>query len=77
MDVYVRQADALTDPLPRADVAVANIALDSVQVVAPRLDCRLLVASGYLVSDRPLLKGYRHVERREEGEWAADLYARE
>ena len=75
--VDVRHADATTDPLPRVDVAVANIALESVENAAPRLDCRRLVTSGYLVSDRPRLEGYRHDERREEGEWAADLYTRE
>jgi ribosomal protein L11 methyltransferase len=75
--VEVRQADALTDALPAVDVAVANIARDVVEAVASRLDCRRLVTSGYLTRELPAIPGYVRVERRTEGEWAADMFERE
>jgi ribosomal protein L11 methyltransferase len=74
--IAVRGADALVDTLPGADVAVANIALPVVAGLARRLRSGRLVASGYLRSDGPRLRGFRHVERRTDGEWAADLYER-
>jgi ribosomal protein L11 methyltransferase len=73
--VDVSLADALAEDLPFADVAVANIARDTVEALAPRLRCRLLVASGYLDSDPPGLAGFRHLRRRGADEWVADVYA--
>ena len=66
--------DARVAHLPAADVAVANIALDAVEALGPRLRARLAVTSGYLVSEQPVLAGFRIVERRERDGWAADLY---
>ena len=66
--------DARVADLPAADVAVANIALDAVEALGPRLRARLAVTSGYLVSEQPVLAGFRIVERRERDGWAADLY---
>jgi ribosomal protein L11 methyltransferase len=60
----------------RADLALANIALDVVDEIAPRLDTARLISSGYLVTDEPSLAGYRRVERRERDGWAADLHER-
>ena len=77
VEVDVRLADALVAELPRADVAVLNIAFDTVSAIAPRVDCAWLVASGYLAADRPEPRGFRRVERRTDGDWAADLCARE
>jgi ribosomal protein L11 methyltransferase len=77
VDVDVRRADARTDELPRADVAVLNIAPDVVAEVAPRLDAVHLVTSGYLAADRPDVPGLRHVGRAEADGWAADLLRRE
>lgn len=65
--------DARTDALD-ADVLVANIALDVVQALAPRVHCRSLILSGYLASDRPAVGGLVHVSRRERDGWAADSY---
>lgn len=69
-------ADALCDPLPPADVAVANIAVEAVERLAPRVAAPLFVTSGYLASDRPTPAGFRRLERREAEGWAADLWER-
>lgn len=74
--VEARRADVLNDPLPAAAVAVANIALPVVEAVAGRLDASLLVASGYLASERPETPGWGVLERRESDGWAADLLQR-
>ncbi len=50
--VDVQLVDAVSDPLPAAQTAVANISLDVSAEVASRLDCERLVSSGYLVSNR-------------------------
>jgi ribosomal protein L11 methyltransferase len=71
-----RLADALTDPLPAADTAVVNVALDVDKPIAGRIDCEWLIASGYLASEEPELPGYRRESRREADGWAADLYRR-
>jgi ribosomal protein L11 methyltransferase len=77
VEVRVRLADATRDPLPRTTVALANLALDPLRAIAPRLRCRLLVASGYRDCDVLGLRGFRSVERLEAEGWAAELYARE
>ena len=71
-----RAADALVDPLPTADVAVANIELAVIEQVAARLDCDRLITSGYLTADMPSLRGFVHVARVEADGWAADLAQR-
>jgi ribosomal protein L11 methyltransferase len=70
-------ADALAADPPVTDVAVANIARETIEALAPRLRCRLLVASGYLDSAPAGLVGFRHLRRRGADGWAADLYAPE
>jgi len=62
------------EPLPAASLAVANISLDSVEALPPRLSSSLLVTSGYLAAERPTLPGFEHVERRTLGGWASDVY---
>jgi ribosomal protein L11 methyltransferase len=74
--LHARLADALTDPLPAADTAVVNVALDIDKPIAGRIDCEWLIASGYLASEEPELPGYRRESRREADGWAADLYRR-
>jgi hypothetical protein len=59
------------------DLVVANIALDTVRALAGRVDPERLLASGYLVADRPTLPDFVAVERRELDGWAADLFARD
>jgi ribosomal protein L11 methyltransferase len=76
VDIDARRADALADELPAADVVVANIALDVVERVLPRLDARLALTSGYLERDEPAADGWRRIERRDREGWAADLFER-
>ncbi|MBV8080256.1 MAG: 50S ribosomal protein L11 methyltransferase [Actinobacteria bacterium] len=76
VELEARVLDALTEPLPAADAVVANIALDAVEVLAPRVEANLLVTSGYLARDTPHLAGFVCVERREREGWAAELHAR-
>ena len=70
-------ADALADPLPGADLAVANISRAAVEQLGPRIDAPIIVASGYLERDEPVLSGFRRDDRRTDGGWAADLFRRE
>ena len=72
----VRLANALTAELPEADVTVANISLEAVLALGPRLQSPLVVTAGYLVAELPELPGYKRVGRRESDAWAADLYER-
>ncbi|MGE5691758.1 MAG: 50S ribosomal protein L11 methyltransferase [Pseudomonadota bacterium] len=74
VDLALETIDARRGVLPEADVAVANIALDAVEALAAGLRARVVVTSGYLVSEQPVLEGYRIVERRQRDGWAADLY---
>jgi ribosomal protein L11 methyltransferase len=64
---------AMVEDYPPTGVAVANIALDVVEAVAPRIDASLLITSGYLERDAPRIERRRLVERRVRDGWAADL----
>jgi ribosomal protein L11 methyltransferase len=77
VEVGPRLADALADALPPVRTAVANVTLESVSAIAPRLDCERLVTSGYLASDRPEPAGFRRADGRDAEGWAADLFVRE
>jgi ribosomal protein L11 methyltransferase len=77
VEITVALADALVAPLPASDLAVANVTLELVERLASRTRARLLITSGYLVSERPDLPGFRHVTRRDREGWAADLSRRE
>jgi ribosomal protein L11 methyltransferase len=77
VQVDARRCDALRDELPETEVAVANVALDVVEQLLPRLPAGQLVASGYLERDEPQLQGWHRVERRTAEGWAADLLARD
>jgi ribosomal protein L11 methyltransferase len=67
---------APADRLPAAEVAVANISLESVNALPPRLDSARLVTSGYFAADRPTLPQFEHVGRRTRDGWACDVYRR-
>jgi ribosomal protein L11 methyltransferase len=73
--VDARRADGTEAELPVADVTVANISLEGVSAL--HASSPLLVTSGYLVSERPAPRGYRHESRRQTEGWAADLFRRE
>jgi ribosomal protein L11 methyltransferase len=74
--VEVRLADVLVDPLPEADLAVANVTLELVEALAPRLSTPRLIASGYLESDEPALDGFVRRSRVAADGWAADVFER-
>ena len=76
VELAARRADALADLLPCAEIAVANVALDVVERLLPRLSCRRAVVSGYLEPDEPRVEGWRRVRRRTADGWAADLLER-
>jgi ribosomal protein L11 methyltransferase len=77
VEVEVWLADATTDALPPAELALLNVSAETVAEVAPRLASPLVVASGYLAGDNPVLSGFRSRRRVEAEGWAADLLARE
>jgi ribosomal protein L11 methyltransferase len=72
-----RRADARIDALPEVDVAVANISEELVAAVGPRLQCVLLVTSGYFEPHVPRVPAFRAIDRRTLDGWAADLHARQ
>ena len=72
----VRLLDALAQPLPPAEIAVANVSLEVVNALLERLDAATVVCSGYLERDEPSLGRYRRLERRTLEGWAADLLER-
>jgi ribosomal protein L11 methyltransferase len=75
--VDARLANALADELPGVDVALANVALDVVELLLQRLPAARVVTSGYLDRDRPDVPGWNHVDRATADGWAADVFARE
>jgi ribosomal protein L11 methyltransferase len=77
VEVDVRLADVAGDALPYAVAAVANIARDPVERFAERFEGRRVVASGYLVEERPAPAGWRVARRRTADGWAADLLVRD
>lgn len=76
VEVEARLADVLVDPLPDVEAAVANIARVPVEEVGGRFEGRFLVTSGYLADEKLSLPGWRHVDRLEDGGWAADRFER-
>ena len=71
----ILRVDAVRDPLPEADVAVVNIALEVVDRIAVRSST--LVTSGYFTDAAPSPPGFVHAGRRTDDRWAADLWRRE
>jgi ribosomal protein L11 methyltransferase len=70
------ESDALVDELPPTRFVVANIALDVVERLLPRLGAERAVTSGYLEGDEPRVEGWRRSTRRVVDGWAADLLER-
>jgi ribosomal protein L11 methyltransferase len=71
----LRLAEAFEDPLPEADLALANISATAIEAVAERVAADRLVTSGYLASERPKFDRFDLVERRELDGWASDLWS--
>jgi ribosomal protein L11 methyltransferase len=74
--VDARVLDATTAPLPRADVAVANILLGTVEQALRRIDAGHVVTSGYRAGERPAAPGWRWLEGGAADGWAADAFVR-
>jgi ribosomal protein L11 methyltransferase len=70
------QADVLGEAL-EAEVVVANVSLEVVRVLAPRVRALRLVTSGYLAADALELPGWERAERVELDGWAADCWRSE
>jgi ribosomal protein L11 methyltransferase len=77
VEVTAYRADGLADELPRAEIGVANVALDVVERLLTRLPASRAVTSGYLAADTPDAPGWTHVDRRTADGWAADLFQRD
>jgi ribosomal protein L11 methyltransferase len=76
VEVSVREADALDEAVPDADIALANVTRELVEAVAALKRWPVLVVSGYLVHEPEELPGHRHVARRADSGWAADVFER-
>jgi len=74
LDAYV--VNALRDPIPRADVAVANVLLAPVEAILARLAATTVVTSGYLTGEVPEHTGWARVETATLDGWAADVFTR-
>ena len=75
VDVEVRRLDIVREPLPPAEVAVANIDLRTISFLQPA--STTFVTSGYYATERPDVAGFDDIERRTKADWAADLFRRE
>jgi ribosomal protein L11 methyltransferase len=73
VELDARLVDALRDPLPTAEVAVANVLLAPVEKILGRLDAAVAITSGYLAGEVPARPGWERVETRTLDGWAADL----
>jgi len=69
--------DAGSAALPDAEATVANIDLRTISRLELPARCRIVVTSGYYETDQPAVAGFRHLERRVQEQWAADVFGRE
>jgi ribosomal protein L11 methyltransferase len=72
--VEAQVLDALSEPLPVADIAVANVLLAPVETILARVDAREAITSGYLERERPAHPGWAHAETAVLDGWAADRF---
>ena len=71
--IAAHTANALTEELPPVDAVVANVSLDVVELLLPRLESPWAVTSGYLDAEQPDVERWWPRDRRELDGWAADL----
>jgi ribosomal protein L11 methyltransferase len=76
VDIRPQVADAHASELPDAATTVANLTLDDVRRLAPRIRSARLVTSGYLDTDSLNLQGRASVRRVTLGGWAAHVWER-
>lgn len=74
VEVDARVTDALSGELPDAGTTVANLTLEAVREVAPRVRSPSLVTSGYLTTDQLQLIGRSGLRRATLDGWAADVW---
>ena len=71
--IDARRLDALADPLPAADLVVANIELGIVESLLARRPAGHAITSGYLAGELPRAPGWTAVESIELEGWAAHV----
>ena len=76
VEIETRLVDALRDPLPTADVVVANVLLAPVEAILARLDAGAVVTSGYLANEVPTHNGWTRAGTKTLDGWSADLFVR-
>ncbi len=76
VDVFASELDALATELPASNTTVANLTLEGVCALAPRVRSAHLLTSGYLAGDSPSMTDFAHVTRRELDGWAGDVWRR-
>jgi ribosomal protein L11 methyltransferase len=76
VELDVRVCDALAGEIPHTGLVVANVALDVVEALLARAPGNRVITSGYLDRDQPRVPGWRSIDRRAGGGWAADLVER-
>jgi ribosomal protein L11 methyltransferase len=74
--VDVRVVDALHEPIPPAEVAVANVLLAPVERILGRLAAATAVTSGYLDGEIPRHPGWTRVDSAAQDGWGADVFVR-
>jgi ribosomal protein L11 methyltransferase len=74
VEITVSEIDALADELREAGTTVANLTLDAVRALAPRIQSAHLVTSGYLPSDGLGLDGFANIRQLELDGWAAHVW---
>lgn len=76
VNLEARVVDALREPIPVADVAVANVLLVPVERILARLAARTAVTSGYLEGEVPAHSGWSRTTTKTRDGWAADRFVR-
>lgn len=76
VEVDASLLDAEREPLPAADLTVANVLLAPVERILARIEGGVAITSGYLDTDDPAAVGWRSTDRVELDGWAADRFER-
>jgi ribosomal protein L11 methyltransferase len=74
VEVDARVSDALAGELPDAGTTVANLTLEDIRRLAPRIRSSQLLTSGYLATDHLQLPGRASSRRAALDGWAADVW---
>jgi ribosomal protein L11 methyltransferase len=72
--IDARRLDAIADPLPSADLVLANIELGIVESLLSRRPAGHAITSGYLAGELPRAPGWTVVESIELEGWAAHVF---